>query len=166
MKCKICSKSISEESQFCEHCGAKQSTIGLRDEYSSINEIFNHLEFLGYEVHEQENTENKFQALAKHKTKSNILFTFSPNIGFSFVSYFNLDQGKVKKKLDELFTRINTMNNKSILIAFSIVPALDSIVCGSWYPSEYSKKTFSEFIELYEIDIKARLDDSKIIDFS
>lgn len=157
MKCVDCKKTIDDESKFCEHCGAKVSRDG------DLSKIIEHLEFLGFEVEKSDANSNY---LATHKTKSNILFTYDESIGLSICSFFNLDEKKVKKNRVDLLETINRMNNTTIVISFSLNKA-NGLACSSWFPPTYTKKLFSDFLDLYESDMQRRFKDNDYLkDFS
>lgn len=159
MKCKNCNKNIDEDSKFCPSCGEKVEKEDKSPKLDVDKEVINHLEFLGYEVNKLElNSENTQRYSAIHKgSKPNLVFNAIEDIGISFVTFYNIDEGKVKKNHKEALELINRMNNQALFCSFSISPSLDSFVCAALYLGKYSKKQFADFLDLYEADIQNRL---------
>jgi len=159
MKCKYCNKNIDEDSKFCPSCGEK---IEKEEKTSVIDvdkEVVDHLEFLGYEVKKIElNSGNIQRYSAIHKgSKPNLVFNTIEDIGLSFVTFYGIDEDKVKKNHVEALEMINRMNNQAIFCSFSVAQNLNSLVCAAVYLGKYSKKQFADFLDLYEADIQGRL---------
>jgi len=167
MKCPKCSKTIEDDSKFCQFCG---ETIE-KNENTKIEEVdkelISHLEFLGYEVEGQDLVGNSQRYTAKHKSRPNLIFNSVPDIGISFVSFYFIDPEKVKKNRDEALEIINRMNNKALFTSFSISPDSNNFVCGALYLGKYSKKEFADFLDLFEKDIQSRLgEEGHLADFT
>lgn len=156
MHCSNCGKQLEEESKFCQHCGAKveeeaESTVRPVDK-----EILEHLEFLGYEIEKREIDDNSQATIAKHENKSNLIMN-AGTTGTSFISLYRLDPEKVKKNRLDALEMLNRMNNNSAFVKFSMPDTMQNLACCAFFDGKYNKKEFTDFIETYEADIRARL---------
>lgn len=165
MICKNCSKNIDDDSKFCQFCGEKSEKpedIKLED---VDKEFIEHLEFLGYEVEKLDSQGTSQRYLAKHKNRSNLIFNTIKNTGISFVSFYTLDDKKIAKNREGMLEVINKMNNQALFCGFSLSTD-NALVCAALHLGKYSKKEFSDFLELYESDIQARIKDEELLKFT
>lgn len=157
MKCPNCKKDVSEDSLFCEHCGAKiekpkeAKKSDSPDDNAIKKQIIDHLEFIGYDVKANNATGSYF---GKHNSKPNMIINFRGEAGISFVVFYNIDPKKIEKNKSEAYRYINLMNNRCLLSSFSINEQLNNLVCAAWFPNTYSKKIFADFFDNFENDIR------------
>ncbi len=159
MKCIKCDQRIDEDCKYCPSCGNKVEITDKPAVVEVEHEIFEHLEFLGYETNKLEvNAGNAQRYSAIHKgSKPNLLFNAITDIGTSFVTLYNINEDKVKKNHKEALETVNRMNYQTLFCSFSISPELNSFVCSALYLGKYSKKQFADFLDLFENDIQRRL---------
>lgn len=158
MKCKNCDKSIDKDSKFCPSCGEKIEKADKSLAVDVEKEIIEHLEFLGYEINKLDLTagnSQRYSAIYKG-SKPNLIFSTITDIGTSFVSFYNMNEDKVKKNHKEALETINRMNNQALFCSFSITPDLNSFVCSALYLGKYNKKQFANFLDIFESDIQGR----------
>lgn len=168
MKCKKCDKKNPEGSKFCASCGANLSEKTLFEHQDLYDKITSHLEFIGYEIGKPEEIDDgkHIRVLATNQNRSNLLMTFNSSGMITFVSFYRINKEKVSKNRNEALEAINKMNLTGLVCSFSLSEEGESLTISSWYPGEYSKKHFSDFLETYEADIKARFNSSGIMDFA
>lgn len=168
MKCKKCNKLNPEGSKFCAFCGANLEPKRSFIHEELVQKVTNHLEFNGFEINDPEELEEgkHIRILAKHKNKSNLMITFTDVGMMTFLSLYKINKEKVEEKLLEALTVINKMNAAALICSYSLTDENDRLLCSSWYPGEYSKKSFSDFLEIYEKDIQARINTSGILDYT
>lgn len=166
MKCKECDKNIEEDSKFCPFCGNKIEVDDKSPFLEVEKEILDHLEFLGYEINKPDANEGDLQYFsAIHKgSKPNLILNNLTEIGTTFVTFYNLDEEKVKKNRKEILEIINRMNNQAFFCSFSITPASNKFVCSALYLGKYNKKQFADFLDLFELDLQKRLKEESYLD--
>lgn len=168
MKCKKCDKSNPEGSKFCAACGSSLEEKKSFEHQDLFDKVTSHLEYIGYELGKAEEIDEgkHLQILAKNKNRSNLFITFNSSGTMTFVSFYMINKEKVAKKRNEVLEAVNKMNLTSLVCSFSLADGNGSLTCSSWYPNEYSKKSFSDFLETYEADIKARFNSSGIMEYA
>lgn len=157
MNCKNCNKNIEEDSKFCQFCGEKIKIAEEPKAEDVEDEVINHLEFLGYEIKKLDINGGSQQYSAIHKSRPNLFFNSISNIGISFVSFYSVDDEKIKKQRDVVLEVINRMNNQALFCSFSLTPDSKNFVCGALYQGKYNKKQLADFMDIFENDIQARL---------
>jgi DNA-directed RNA polymerase subunit RPC12/RpoP len=163
MKCIHCNKQISDDSVYCEHCGKKiedepKQQTKKNDPPKIFQDVKNHLEFIGYEFTEPQFEKNGLvQILGKHPSRSNLFISFFPTIGFTFVATYTLNKPSNETQKNKLLATINELNNQAIITSYGLTKSFDGVQCASWFPLIYKKSAFSQFIELFEDDIRRRL---------
>ncbi len=168
MKCKKCDKRNPDNSKYCSFCGVDLTHRILFEHQELFNQITNHLEFIGYEIGKPEEIDDSkhIRVLATNERRSNLLITFNYSGMITFLSLFTLDKNKTTNNHNEALKVVNKMNLDSAICSFSLSENNESLLVSSWYPGEYSKKLFSNFLETYEADINARFNSSGIKDFA
>lgn len=167
MKCPNCKKDISEDSLFCEHCGQKAEKKKedkkpdevFEDSNKIKKNILDHLEFMGYEITV---TDPIGRYLGKHQSKPILNITIGN--GVSITTFYKVDTKKIEKSRSKALELLNKMNNTSSISSFSLTINNESLVCATWYPSIYSKKTFADFMDLFENDIRRALQIDGVMD--
>jgi hypothetical protein len=129
----------------------------MTDTYQQVK---NHLEFLGYAVEEKglprenETHEQRINFFAKSNgSKTNLFVTYTSSAGFSFVTSFVTKPTIANNEFDFLNT-LNKMTAESYLISFVSSKDFKNVFLLAWYPDYYDKKTFVNFLERLEGDIK------------
>lgn len=168
MKCSKCNTKNLDGSKFCSRCGESLLEKKLFEHQDLYDKVTTHLEFIGYDIGKPEESDDgkHLRVLTINKNRSNLYITFNSSGLMTFVSWYTIDKDKVVKKREEVLIAINKMNQTSLICSFSLSEEGDSITISSWYPGEYSKKLFSDFLEIYEADIKSRFNSSGILDFT
>lgn len=168
MECKKCKKTIPSDSKFCVHCGKKvtseDETVKTANSKSKdlpeiMLEVSNHLEFIGYEIGDNQIEENGVvRFIAKHKNRSNLFVSYLLSASaLIFVANYTIKNVESESKKHKFLEAINHLNNLTVLSVFSVGTAFDTITCSSWYPAVYSKKEFSNFLEFFENEIMRML---------
>lgn len=168
MNCDKCQKEIDEDSKFCDHCGSKveesQKENKTKDKEKALPQVLadvkNHIEFIGYEVEEVEPEDSGVIRLyARHKSRSNLIISYLPSIeALIFVSNFKYTRVESEIKKNNILKTVNEINNNlAIITSFSVGSDFDTVSISSWYPSDYSKKNFSDFLEIFENEISRLL---------
>lgn len=172
MKCSSCSKTIEEDSKFCEHCGEKvekkseQNNSIKETKVTELSEKFiDHLEFLGFQVSalSSENSVDSF--LATHPDKPNLFVKNISDFGLSVVTFYNMNEKKIIKSKSSFLSILNTVNSNSLLATYSCSTD-NKLVVSSWFPAHYDKKEFSRFIDAFEKDIKRQLSTPGFMDYA
>ncbi len=168
MKCKKCNKSNPEGSKFCAFCGNSLDNKKSFEQQELMDKVIEHLEFIGYEVGSPQDIDDgkSMRVVARNKNRSNLTLTFYDNGMITLFSYYTVNTEKIKKTFDKALEDINKMNLSSLICSFCIPDNKDSIICSSIYSGEYSKKSFSHFLDYYEADIKNGFNSSGIMDFA
>jgi len=113
---------------------------------SIIDQVVNHLEFLGYQITREE----KF-VRAKHEKNLNLVVQ-SFNTGVLFAAYIGSnDLGK--RDLLGFMDCLNTMNQKALIPRFYKDKDGD-LVIEAWYPHLYDKTQFGVFVEQLNADLR------------
>lgn len=167
MYCENCKKTTPEDSKFCVHCGKevevdnnKKEDTKIKINYQKlpkiVNDIRNHLEFIGYEIRPnqiEENGVNRF--LAVHKNRSNLLISYLPGSNvLLFIANFKIPKIETevrKRKILELANRIN--GTAAVISTLCIYDDFAGLSFSTWYPDYYSKKDFSNFLEIFQNEI-------------
>lgn len=164
MKCKNCKQEVSSQSRFCEHCG---EVIGENKNVpEGVVAIRNHLEFIGYEISENEHLDaDALRFTCTHSHKHNLTVTYSPAIEiFLFVSNFTMPSPKDSQK-PKLLKVINQLNQQSIITTFNISDEMDLITCAFTYPNSYSKKVFSKIFDFFAAEVSNKLGSEELQEF-
>lgn len=167
MKCEKCDKEIEDNSKFCVHCGEKvkeknDQTKKKETEDDRIpkglSDVRNHLEFIGYDVNENQIEDSGIiRFLATHPNRSILIVAYFPSVKFfTFVANYRIKKISSESGKNKLSELINQFNNNSIISTFSVSNDSDTISCASWYPDFYSKKDFSCFIEFFENEVTSK----------
>lgn len=166
MECENCKKTIPSDSKFCVHCGKKVEKKDTKkddkdieipkDLSKDLSDVRNHLEFMGYEAGENQIEENgiiRFSAV--NANRSNLFITYLPSANaLLFSATYNIKDSPTEVKKQKLLDVANQINNNTILSTFTIGTEFNTITGSSWYPSDaYSKKQFSNFLDLFENEI-------------
>jgi hypothetical protein len=170
MECKNCNNTIPSDSKFCVHCGEKVNSEETTEEVKpikmdaskSLEEIRNHLEFIGYEMSEDQKEENRILFTATHVNHPNLIISYFHQFPvITIVSVYTIKTMKSEKNKDDLTRILNDLNNASIITYFS-TPDFETIQCASWYPDNYSKKSFSTFLDFFEAEINNKFQNDEL----
>lgn len=164
MQCEHCKKTISEDSIFCEHCGKKitksmnkKNIKALKETPKLYKEILSHLEFLGYEVRDEDINNDSFGCSLKHKNRHNLYYRLNERAGVSFSVTYIVNKEKILDHKLEVLEAVNQLNTISTLTTYAFSNEFDAVHCFAWFPLYYSKSLLANFIELMEGDINRLL---------
>lgn len=160
MVCKNCKKDISVDSKFCEYCGTKVNHVEAEmpvPESETVNLIVAHLEFLGYTIADREHNDNLYTLTCTHPAKSNLYVRYKPSSGITCTATYMIQKDKALSNKTELLELINKVNRLTALTCFMLAEDRDSIICCGWYPDNYSRTLFSNFLTTLETDIRGGL---------
>jgi hypothetical protein len=113
-----------------------------------LDEVKNHLEFLGYQVEEKTDTDGIYGA--SHDTHWNFLFSEKLD-GIFFRSFVT---PKESADEDELLEFVNDLHTKAVVARFYIDSDGD-LAIESWWPNIYEKNAFVNFVNAWHHDIGA-----------
>lgn len=163
MKCTNCKKNTSEDSKFCEHCGAKI------EEKTEINElskkVVEHLDFLGYEIENISSENNVDSFFARHPNKSNLFVKNIKDFGFSIFTFYKMNEEKVAKSKPKFLDLLNTINGNTLLCTYACDKD-NQLIVSSWFPSHYEKREFSHFLDSFEADIRRQFNTPGFMDYA
>jgi len=170
MKCQNCKKELPDDSKFCEHCGKKINKEEPKkiDSSKSFDEIKNHLEFIGYESDDNIiDDKGIVRFAARHKHRPNLFISDLSNFNvILLVSMFSITPIKKESDQNEFLQLINKINNDTIITTFCVGNNFDNFTCATWYPNTYSKKTFSDLLELFEAEINSKINTEELQKFA
>lgn len=138
----------------------------------TYQDIRNHLEFLGYTLLEKElphqtgGISGRKHFLAKiGGNKTSFFIIYSPNAGFSFVSSYTAKPNILNYKFN-LLELLNKMTAESYLTSFVASKDYKNVFLLAWYPDNYNKISFGNFLERLDNDIKfATSNNPEILNF-
>ncbi len=113
-------------------------------ELSVIDQIVNHLEFLGYEVEKEDGW-----AGARHARKLN--FCFKECNGGVLLSGLYSSNDFAKDNKGDYLNYINLLNRQATIARIS-ADDKGSIWFEAWFPGMYEKKQFANFMDLWDFD--------------
>jgi hypothetical protein len=114
-------------------------------EGEAIQQVIQHLEFLGYEVEADEK-----RALCRHQKKVNIRVRNFAG-GVLFTGIFGC-QDYAKSHRADYLDIINTLNAQAAVVRVYADEDTDFII-EAWHPDEYDRQRFGLFMELWDRDI-------------
>jgi len=118
---------------------------------TTIEQIGNHLQFLGYEV-----TSDDKATKAIHSEKWN-LFIKTFKGGILFTTFLNGNKfAKNKRNRQAYLEFINSMNQRASVTRFYADDDSDFLMEALW-SGDYNKVGFGEFMEQWDVDTRIRL---------
>lgn len=111
---------------------------------NTIDQIVNHLQFLGYET-----TQKDELRIAKHPQKMNIMIRpFKGGVLFT-----SINSCKPNAKVDKAgyLNFINLLNSNAAVARFYADKECDFFI-EAWYPDAYERNDFGVFLEAWETD--------------
>lgn len=118
----------------------------------TLTSIKTHIEFLGFEVTEQEN------GSLMAKNDYGMIFIKVLNYGILHTSYWRI----VKNIDSELYKHLNESNSNASIATYRIIDDENpSLVIDSIYSGEYSKISYGRFLEAFKKDDNEHLSDNK-----
>jgi hypothetical protein len=163
MKCKKCKNNLDDDSKFCMKCGEKVSTETTHDiktgekkfESQTINEIREHLEFLGYTNEFDTDNPKKVVSISRLPTKPTITCSSSVDN----IVYLNSNWNGLKEvNTVEQYRCLNKLTSTNVFAQLTITDN-GNLAIFSTYIGEYSKKRFGEFFDIFIADINRVLND-------
>lgn len=177
MFCTNCGKQIADDSAYCEFCGTKMSKAGQREAKESLEEekvetlkkkdspgdnekisnaelqqMADHLEFLGYSTKKLDVGEEREWVVAKHPTNNSLVFfELLPN----FI-LFRASFSTGKKHSSEMDVAVNEANKSLNLAKFYYEVEDDGLVSvkfESIYIGDYSKGVFARFHDFFDREV-------------
>lgn len=118
---------------------------------SAIDQFINHLEFVGYEI---ETSEDEKWVLAKHEVKGGLMIREFLG-GIMLLSFFSTNKNTAKKRLEYLVL-LNQFNSNASITNYSFSEE-DRMIMSAVYAGKYDKKTFSNFLDLWDFDTNDRV---------
>jgi hypothetical protein len=112
-----------------------------------IDQITNHLEFLGYEITRREND----VFYAKHTSYFNLIFK-EYSYGVLFTAFLGLNAA-AKSRLPEVYPRLNAFNRSARVCRAYLDKDMDMAV-ESCFPIFYEKVAFSNFMDTVNGDFR------------
>ncbi len=162
-KCPHCFKDIKEEANFCGYCGKETVLEKSVLTSSTLEQIMNHLEFLGYKIERRDykNPGDKMLFIATHPEHYN--FTFIPLISqdSNFI-LFKLILTTDKSKSIEMDAAINRVNTAMFITRayFQIEKGVAALRFEAVYMGEYVKDIFGKFFTQFGKDQTICFDDA------
>lgn len=160
MNCLKCDFVLPENSKFCPKCGGQVVLFKKEEkqEKSAIDEIANHLEFLGYTVTKENSNEidvnEKYFYFASHQKLNNIVFF---NILDNSI-LFKVTLSSNNKICNEMFKYVNLANEKYLNYCKVYISNKEEdktlLVFEVVYIGGYNKTTFSEFFTELTADLQ------------
>lgn len=147
MNCKNCNNDLPIDAKFCNKCGKAA-------EYSKLDKINNHLEFLGYTVEFIKASEDGGKDLyaARHSQHNSLIFL---EIMPDFI-LFRVNLITKKKPSPEIYEYINNANSQ--LLGFKVYSEIEEglivLRFDCVYPGHYNKEIFGQFINILNNDVQ------------
>ena len=152
MNCKSCNTKLEEGAKFCPSCGTKVDGFQKGDT-KTLQDIKNHLEFLGYSVELQEaKKEGEMNMLlARHSKDSNfVAIEIQPNI-IIFRANFQTEKAhspQMDSAINELSSKMDVGN-----VFYEVEDGKAILRVDATYTGEYTKDVFARFFSLVNKDI-------------
>lgn len=175
MKCPKCKKTTEDDSVFCEHCGAEivlpaessKGAVSVSD--SKLNEltekVISHLEFLGYEIQNPKSENNIDNFFATHDKNPKYWVKYIEGFGFSFITYYTMNEAKITKSRLKFLEILNTINSSTLLCTYSCARN-DQLIVSAWLPPHYEKRQFSNFLDSFESDVSRQSNTPGFMDYA
>lgn len=120
-----------------------------------VNEVVNHLEFLGYDL-EDLKSDSGFTYIAKSQAKSNLLIRIFNNITVISARWNGYQHKALRSK--DFFETLNDVNKAALSKWYyddSDNEDAILIIEADYY--DYNKTTFGSFVENFELEIQTNL---------
>lgn len=162
MNCKKCENSLDSDSKFCTKCGEKvqyetKETKKVVEkkvkENKDVNNIKNHLEFLGYSTEFDTGEKDRITLIARHSDKPNIICSSSKDGVIFLTSSWT---GLKEINSIEQYKVLNKLHTDSTLSQF-VIKDDGGLNIHSTFIGEYDKKRFGLFLDIFLIDINKAL---------
>ena len=122
---------------------------------NKIDNIKNHLEFLGYDVESRTDDKGTKSLAAKSQGKPNLFIWFGkPEENRQHVLFSSTWNGVKKVNTVEQFNYINKLNNDLLVTKVFIDFSDDTLMFRGAYTADYNKKAFGDFLDLFLDGIK------------
>jgi hypothetical protein len=157
MNCTNCGNQLPSDAKFCNNCGksvgVETTNAGVVKINKVIEQISNHLEFLGYKTEfiKASKKGEKDVIFATHPQHTNkVLFELFPNL---IMFRINLTtKAPFKEEMNIFLNRANKVLN-CLKVFYDIEENMVVLRFEAVYTGEYNKEVFAQFLDLLENDI-------------
>lgn len=165
--CNNCNNSLENDSKFCTKCGKKVQSETQENkkiekkllQNKDINDIKNHIEFLGYSTEFDDSEKDKVILIGKHTDKPNLIFSSNKD-GIIFLT--SPWAGLKEMNSIEQYKLLNKLHTNSTFSQF-VIKDDGGLNVHSTFIGEYDKKRFGQFLDIFLIDINRALNDESFI---
>ncbi len=121
---------------------------------NKLENIKNHLEFLGYEVEVNTNDSGNRMLVSKSKNKPNLISFFGkPEDNFEAIIFRSIWNGLKNIETVDQFRYLNKMNVDGLVKSYANLND-NTLTFETLYTGDYAKKSFGDFIDLFTGEVQ------------
>jgi hypothetical protein len=128
--------------------------------------FINHLEFLGYEIKKNENSNNNKDKeeyfKARHERYGSVFFKRYLG-GLLFIQYYRINK-YAQTERSEFLEFLNELNSKAYLVTYSCLSDEDAVRMDAVYFGSYEKTVFGKFLNCWQFDTDDRIYQHEMFD--